>query len=229
MLLFNTDFLLDDPKGFAIFFAAVAIALVMGITFHEFSHAAAANVQGDLTATRLGRLSLNPRRHLDRAGTIMLVLVGFGWGKPVPVNVGNLRNGRLGMALVSFAGPAANLALALGVAMLFRIGLLDSGGVSRSALESFDPGAWASIVGRFAVQLNLVLAAFNLLPIPPLDGGGILAGIAPRQAFPIVRFVQRAGPFILLLLIVWSFVGDRSPLGMIFGPIADVSDALIGR
>ena len=229
MLLFNTDFLLDDPKGFAIFFAAVAIALVMGITFHEFSHAAAANVQGDLTATRLGRLSLNPRRHLDRAGTIMLVLVGFGWGKPVPVNVGNLRNGRLGMALVSFAGPAANLALALGVAMLFRIGLLDSGGVSRSALESFDPGAWASIVGRFAVQLNLVLAAFNLLPIPPLDGGGILAGIAPRQAFPIVRFVQRAGPFILLLLIVWSFVGDRSPLGMIFAPIADLSDALIGR
>lgn len=229
MLLFNTDILLRDPAGFAIFFGAAAIALVIGITFHEFSHAAAANVQGDLTATRLGRLTLDPRKHLDRAGTILIVLVGFGWGKPVPVNVASLRSGRFGMALVSAAGPAANVVVAVAIAMLFRVGLLDVDGGTRSALESFSPMAWASLIGLLAIQLNLVLAVFNLLPIPPLDGGGILAGIAPRQAFPIVRTIQRVGPFVLLLLIASSFLTDWNLLSPIFSPIRAVSAALIGR
>ena len=186
MLLANSDLLLDAPRAFFVWMSAVSAALLIGVTFHEFSHAFAANRQGDLTATRLGRLTLNPKAHLDPAGTVMLFIVGFGWGKPVPVDPRRLKSGRLGMAIVSAAGPAANVVLALAFALLFQSGLLEPSNFNRSALGAIDVLGWLTLVATLSVLLNLILAVFNLLPVPPLDGGGILAGIAPRVLLPAV-------------------------------------------
>ena len=123
MLLFNVDWILNDPFGFFLFFSSIAVALVIALTVHEFSHAATANLQGDLTATRLGRLTLNPKAHLDPTGTVMIALIGFGWGRPVPVNPIRLRSGRRGMAIVAAAGPASNIAIAVTLAGMFQIGI----------------------------------------------------------------------------------------------------------
>lgn len=228
MLLFNTDLLLDDPFAFTVLIVSVVVALVIGITVHEFAHAAAATMRGDLTAQRLGRLTLNPKAHLSPAGSIMLLLVGFGWGKPVPVDLFRLRGGRRALAFVSAAGPASNVVLALSFALLFQIGLLSVDEISRSALESLSLRAWASIAGSYAVQLNLILAVFNLLPVPPLDGGGILAGIAPQGVLPAVQQIQKIGPMVLLALILSTYVTNLNILGTIFGPVLGLTDILIG-
>jgi Zn-dependent protease len=228
MLLFNADLLVDDPFAFTVLIVSVLFALLLGITVHEFSHAAAATLRGDITAQRLGRLTLNPKAHLSPAGTIMLLIVGFGWGKPVPVDIFQLRGGRRALAFVSAAGPASNVVLAFAIAALFQIGILSVDEISRSALESVNVRAWASIVGSYAVQLNLILAVFNLLPVPPLDGGGIIAGIAPRGALPAVRQLQRIGPMVLVAVLLSTYVTDLNILGSVFGPVIDLTDALIG-
>ena len=221
MLLANSDLLFDAPRAFFVWMSAVSAALLIGVTFHEFSHAFAANQQGDLTATRLGRLTLNPKAHLDPAGTVMLFIVGFGWGKPVPVDPRRLRSGRLGMAIVSAAGPAANVVLALAFALLFQSGLLEPSNFNRSALGAIDVLGWLTLVATLSVLLNLILAVFNLLPVPPLDGGGILAGIAPRALLPAVAKLQVIGPIVLLVVIGLSILTDYSPLSFIFGPVLD--------
>ena len=227
MLLAGINGLFDDPFRAFVWFVAIAASLVIAITFHEASHAATARSLGDDTAARLGRVSLNPRRHLDPAGTVMLLIAGFGWGKPVPVNPSRLRTGRTGMALVSAAGPMANVALALGFALLFRVGVLDSS-ITRDELQSLSLPAWASIIAWYGVALNLLLAVFNLLPLPPLDGGGIIQGIAPRSWHPAVVQLQRFGPVVLIGLIALTFATDINPLGFIFRPVYAVADALRG-
>ena len=223
MLLFNADLLLDDPMAFVVFMSAIAIALLVGITVHEASHAAAASYQGDQTAARLGRLTLNPAAHLDRAGTIMLLVVGVGWGKPVPVNPLRLRNGRRGMALVSFAGPASNVVLAFLFAALFQLGLVSLDDITRSALRSVTTGEWLALIAFFGVLLNLILAVFNLLPIPPLDGGGILAGLAPRQWLPAVAKLQQVGPLLLIGIIGTTYLTGTSVLSFIFDPVRELA------
>ncbi len=226
MLLATGGLLFDDPFAFVVLMVAVGTSLLIAITFHEFAHAYAANRQGDMTATRQGRLTLNPLAHLDPAGTILLLVAGFGWGKPVPVNPARLRSGRRGMALVSAAGPFANLVLALAFSALFQLGIVSFDGFTGSALRSLDPGAWLAIIASYAVLLNLILAAFNLLPIAPLDGGGILMGLAPRQWLPAVAKIQRFGPLVLILLIATTYLTDLNPLGVIFGPIRDLAFVL---
>ena len=226
MLIFNSGLLLDDPMAFAVFMSAIAIALLVGITFHEASHAFAASLQGDMTARRMGRLTLDPRAHLDRAGTIMLLLVGFGWGKPVPVNQLRLRNGRQGMAFVSAAGPASNLVLAFAFASLFQLGFLSADDPWR-ALLSFTLEGWITLICYLGVLLNVMLAVFNLLPIPPLDGGGILAGIAPRQWMPAVAALQRVGPLVLIGIIGTSLITRVSVLGFIFDPVIDLAATMV--
>ncbi len=226
MLLFNSNLLFSDPFRFFVDVVAVSTALLVGITFHEFAHAYAANRQGDLTATRMGRLTLNPKAHLDRAGTLMLLIAGFGWGKPVPVNPYALRSGRLGMAIVSVAGPVANLLLVVAFALLFQLGVLEAG-VSLTALRALDVTAWVTIIATYCVILNLILAVFNLLPIPPLDGGGILAGIAPRSWLPAVAKLQRIGPIALIVVIASSLLGVFSPLAYVFGPVLRLAHALL--
>ena len=217
MLIHNFDLLFNDPFAFTVLIGSVVLALVIGITVHEFAHAAAATMRGDTTAQRQGRLTLNPKAHLSPAGSIMILLVGFGWGRPVPVNIFDLRGGRRALAFVSAAGPVSNVVLALAFALLFQVGLL-----------SVDEISWASRYAHYAVQMNLLLAVFNLLPISPLDGGGILAGLAPRSALPVVRQFQKIGPVVLIVILLSSYVPNLNILGTIFAPVVDLAGILVG-
>lgn len=190
----------------------IAIALVVGITFHEFSHAFTADQLGDHRPRALGRVSLNPAAHIDPMGALVFLLAGFGWGKPVPVNVYALRPGRTGMAMVAGAGPIANVVVALLAAAAYRA--LDLVGTTGFVLD----------VAYYVVLYNLILAAFNLLPIPPLDGYNVaLAFVPPRMAFAI----QRYAPYGVIVLLLLVFL-PGSPLGAVFTWIASVSRALIG-
>lgn len=179
-------------------FLTFLIALLVAITIHEFSHAAMADHLGDPTPRINGRLTLNPLAHLDPIGTIMLFLFRFGWGKPVPIDPFNLRDPRRDQALISLAGPASNLLLAIAFALFIRligpIGLIET-----------------------TILLNIVLAIFNLLPIHPLDGFKIVHGLlSPNQAYQWEELAS-LGPLILFLLI-FPFFG-QSLISQILNPI----------
>ncbi len=190
----------------------IAVALVIGITFHEFSHAFTADQLGDHRPRALGRVSLSPTAHIDPVGAIVFVLAGFGWGKPVPVNVYALRPGRVGMAIVAAAGPIANVIVAVVAAVVFRV--MDIAGVGGFALE----------VMYYVVLYNLLLAVFNLLPIPPLDGYNVVLAFVPaRTAFTIQRYSQY-GVLLLLLLVLLP----GSPLGVMFDIVEAGTRILIG-
>jgi Zn-dependent protease len=191
----------------------IAPPILLALTFHEYAHAFVANRLGDDTAKQSGRLSLNPLRHLDPLGTIMIFLVHFGWAKPVPVNPYRLKNPKKDMLWISAAGPLANIALALASGILFRV-LVAAG-------ESPDR---TSIMGLFiygvlmSLQINLALAIFNILPIAPLDGSKILSGLLPAGFGKMFYFMERYGPFILLGLIIFGRVTGVSILGGIIWP-----------
>jgi Zn-dependent protease len=190
----------------------IGVALVVGITFHEFSHAFLADQLGDHRPRALGRVSLNPLRHLDPVGSLVFVLAGFGWGKPVPVNVYALRPGRIGMAVVAAGGPIANVIVAVAAAVVVR--LLDMGNTSGFAVE----------LALAIVLYNLLLAFFNLLPIPPLDGyNALLAFLPAKQAFT----VQRYAPYGVIILLLLVFI-PGSPLGILFDGVRAVTRLLIG-
>lgn len=174
--------------------AAWAAPVLIAITFHEAAHAYAAWKLGDDTAHRLGRVSFNPFRHIDLFGTVLLPAVLlltrapllFGWAKPVPVASRRLRRPRRDMMLVALAGPASNLALALVSALLMRVaGLLPE-------------AAWVTAMLQRSILINLVLAIFNMIPIPPLDGGRIVAGLLPPS---LARYLARLERYGLVLVI----------------------------
>jgi Zn-dependent protease len=199
----------ENPVGFIAF----VIAIVLGITVHEFMHAYAAHRLGDDTARLLGRLSLNPMAHLDPFGTLLIVLAGFGYGKPVPFNESRLRT-TLGVTFVAVAGPLANLALAA----LCAIPLRFSGG------SLIGGGAYAEILFAI-VTWNCVLAIFNLVPIPPLDGANVVYGLlSPRQQYSW-RTYQQYGPFLLLFILLLA-PGVLSTL--VFAPAAALRALLTG-
>jgi Zn-dependent protease len=171
----------------------VALVLIIALSLHEFGHALAADLQGDPTARNLGRLTVNPKAHLDPFGSLMIVLAGFGWGKPVPFNPARLRNQRFGSLIVGAAGPLMNIFLAFVAAILLRV-------LSPGA----GPGGFAA---GFLVQLlflNVLLAVFNLIPVPPLDGSRILSAVLPPSRQRIVYFLDRWGFVILLVLFVFG-------------------------
>jgi Zn-dependent protease len=181
--------------------AGIVLGMLAGITTHEFSHALVADQLGDHQPRALGRVSLNPLRHLDPLGTALLVLVGIGWGKPVSVNVAALRPGRAGMAFVAGAGPVANVMVALILALAYRA--FDFTGAGGAVLQLI----------YVATVVNLLLAILNLIPIPPLDGFSVLIALVPPRWEYSIRRYQGYGVVLLLLLLILP----NSPLGGILG------------
>ena len=216
------DVFRENPAAFFAYLVAIAIAMVTGIAFHEFSHAWAANELGDDTAARQGRLTLNPLAHLDPVGTVLLFVVGIGWGKPTPVNPYRFRSGvKRGNMLVALAGPLSNFAFAL-IASLPLI----FGWVEPIQFQFIEHASGSQIVGTFLfliAWLNVVLGVFNLIPIHPLDGFKVLLGILPDELSRPLASLSRWGPALLIGLIILGFVAPQySPIRWIFDSAADL-------
>lgn len=173
---------------------AFIIGLVSAISIHEAAHAFVAYRLGDPTAKLAGRLTLNPASHLDPIGTIALLLVGIGWGRPTPFDPFNLRNIKRDSALISFAGAASNFLLAIALSLPYIIAYF-SGNLSASINQIYD------LISPI-VEINIILGVFNLIPVHPLDGFKVLAGLLPRDWYRDFMATERYGIFILLFLLV---------------------------
>ncbi len=184
--------LFSDPATFIL----LVIPLLYSVIIHEMAHGWVADKMGDSTARWLGRLSFNPMRHLDPIGTIMLFVFGFGWAKPVPVNFNNLRNYRRGLIFVSAAGIVANILLAF-LAMLV---------LSTVHFSLFSPMSRGL---QYLAQINIMLASFNLIPIPPLDGSKILMGFSSRNFQYTLARLEPYGFFVIIALL---YLGVLDPL-----------------
>ena len=198
------------------------VILIVSLSVHEAAHAWAADRLGDPTARLLGRLTLNPLAHIDWIGTVLFPLIaivsGFpliGWAKPVPVNWGHLRAPRRDFALVALAGPVSNVLLAVAGAVVLqgiRIG---------EAPGAFAPLSLSVLLVAQFIQLNLFLAVFNMLPVPPLDGGNVLAGLVPEG---VARLIDRIRPFGILILYAQMFSGV---LSVLYRPISAIVTRLL--
>ena len=180
--------------------------LLFALVFHEFSHGWVANKLGDPTAKYSGRLTLNPIAHLDLFGSLMILFVGFGWAKPVPVDSRYLANPRTDMMKIAFAGPASNLLLAFIAGSLIRL--------------SGNMGVLSSMLIMF-VQINIMLAVFNMIPIPPLDGSQIFSGLMIRHNPDLVVKLQIYGPQILMGLILFGMLTSVSPIWWLMSPFVN--------
>jgi len=209
--------LFSNPAQLVFFLVAILIAL----SVHEFAHAYAAYISGDMTAKMMGRLTLNPLKHLDPIGIIVFLLVGFGWGKPVPYNPNQLRNGRWGEFLVAFAGPFSNIITAFIFALPGRIYFMQTG-------QPLEGGIFAFL--SFVVLINLVLAVFNLLPIPPLDGYKIFYLVVDGLSRGRINlsWYERNGPILLLFLIFLDRLMGMNILGRMMEPLLVLFNWFVG-
>jgi Zn-dependent protease len=186
------NLLIKDPLAFFL----ITIPLLYSVIFHELAHGWAAYLLGDPTAKSMGRLSLNPLKHLDPMGTVMLFIFGFGWAKPVPVNFNRLLDRHKGMILVSSAGIITNMLLAFCALFLTR-------------LLSLSPSSMPAVLLSYLAQINIILAAFNLIPLPPLDGSKILMGFASPSVQNFLFRIERYGFFIIIALL---YLGVLNPV-----------------
>ncbi len=194
-----------------------ALPIVFAITIHEAAHGWVANRLGDPTARMLGRLSLNPLRHIDPLGTVVVPLVSlllggilFGWAKPVPITAQNFRDPRRGMALVAVAGPASNLLMAIFWAAVIKLAITIGPEMRSISLPLV-------YMGRFGIIINLVLMWLNMLPLPPLDGGRVLSGLVSGPMSAKLDRIEPYGLFIVLALLFIP-IGGQPLLGLILGP-----------
>ncbi|MCK5913947.1 MAG: site-2 protease family protein [Desulfuromusa sp.] len=190
--------------------AIMLVPALLAIILHEVAHGYIAERFGDPTARLLGRLTMNPLKHLDPIGTIAIFIFGFGWARPVPVNPGNFRRPRRDMIWVALAGPTTNLLLAALSALLLRgLGMLDlsSLGGSDIYVQFVTP---VKMMAGFSLYINVLLGVFNLIPVPPLDGGRILTGILPERQAALVSRLEPFGFILILFLVfftdVWSLL-----------------------
>ena len=200
-------------NGQVLLFAIIIVAIIFSLTLHEFGHACSAKLLGDDTAQRMGRLTLNPVPHIDPVGLLMVVIVGFGWAKPVPINPRNMRIPWAGAA-VALAGPLMNLLLAFIAINLYAWGVKTG---------SFTLTESSVLALSILAQINLLLMLFNLIPLGPLDGHYILSWLLPRNlGLRYDYFNDRYGSYVFLALILLSFVGVP-----IFTLLMSFSSALI--
>ena len=184
---------------------------MFALSFHEFAHAWMAEKCGDSTAARMGRLTLNPMAHLDMMGSLMILFVGFGWAKPVPVDPRYFSDPKRQMLWVALAGPGANMILA------FFSGILIIGFSSSNFMFNSN----TAIIGNmlvYSLQINLALAVFNLLPIPPLDGSKILRGLLPYEYEHIAVQMEQYGPWVLMSIILFGMMTGVSLFWIFIGP-----------
>lgn len=207
------DLLRTDPLVFVL----LAVSLLGAIALHEYAHALAADFQGDRMPRAMGRLTLNPLRHLDPLGTIAIFLVGFGWGKPVEFRPQALSSKRFGPALVALAGPMMNMALAIGGALVLGV-------LVRMDPPLGGPSVVQSFIGLF-VSINVVLAVFNLIPLPPLDGSRLLTIFLPPNKQNVIYFLDQYGFLILLALV---FLGGLAFLSPIIDSVSSAVFSLAG-
>jgi Zn-dependent protease len=222
------DLLDVDPQAFIVLVGAVVSALLLGFTFHEFSHALAATRLGDPTPRYRGRLTLNPLAHLDPAGTVLLFLAGFGWGKPVPVNPSLMRGDpKTNMAITAAAGPLSNLVVAGVAGLAIKLDIVpwrSPFNVPHLASWTFDDylGLYLSSIVIFGV----ILAVFNLIPLFPLDGFSVAVGVLPGDLSRAFEELRAWGPGILFLLLAMPFVfGGR--FGLLFQIMAPAVNGLV--
>ena len=180
--------------------------LLFALVFHEFSHGWVANKLGDPTAKYAGRLTLNPIAHLDMMGSLMILFVGFGWAKPVPVESRYLASPRTDMMKIAFAGPASNLLLAFVAGLFIRF--------------TGNLGSLSTMLMMFT-QINIMLAVFNMIPIPPLDGSQIFSGLMIRKNPDLVVKLQIYGPQILMGLILFGMFTSISPIWLLMSPFVN--------
>jgi Zn-dependent protease len=210
-----------DLASFLTIISIAAIPVVFAITVHEVAHGWVARHFGDRTAEAQGRLSLNPIRHIDPIGTVLvpavMLWIGgflFGWAKPVPVDPRYMRSPRNNMVWVSAAGPGANLMMAIIWAFLMMLSQKLSLGM---------PGQWLEQMAGVGIMINVTLAVFNMLPIPPLDGGQVLTNLLPRGS--ISSFLERIAPYGLFIVLALIFSKLLWPL--VSGPIAFLESLLV--
>jgi len=190
----------QDPIATTLFIGIIIIAIVVAVTIHEFSHAIVADQLGDFTARKLGRLTLKPSAHLDPMGSIIFLVAGFGWGKPVPVVQNNIKklNPQIGLALISLVGPGSNFIFSLLLAILIRFELIPNSVLNIDLVASFI---------FILINVNILLCVFNLLPLPPLDGFKVILGILPSRFSNSLSQMERYGaiPLFGMLILDMTF------------------------
>ena len=190
----------QDPIATALFIGIIIIAIVVAVTIHEFSHAIVADQLGDFTARKLGRVTLKPSAHLDPMGSIIFLVAGFGWGKPVPVVQNNIKklNPQIGLALISLVGPGSNFIFSLLLAILIRFELIPNSVLNIDLVASFI---------LILINVNILLCVFNLLPLPPLDGFKVILGILPSRFSNSLSQMERYGaiPLFGMLILDMTF------------------------
>ena len=198
--------------------------ILLALSFHEYAHGWMAYRLGDPTAKDEGRLTMNPLAHLDPLGTMMIIIVHFGWAKPVPVNPMNLRDPKKDMLWIALAGPVSNVIMAAGLGLILRIMIGMGMRVDGSFLGYFQYMLY------FAVMINLVLAIFNMIPIPPLDGSRILFGLLPTEYEESYLRFQQIGPMVLLGLVVINSYFGIPIFSLLITPFVSLFSSLfVGR
>ena len=218
--------LAENPMWAVVTVATFFLSIVIAITIHEFSHAWSAYLLGDNTAKSQGRLTLNPAAHLDPAGTALIIIAGFGWGKPTPVNPSYFRSGvQLGTAMVALAGPMSNTVIASILGILVKLGIVGFGAVGFSLFSGQNIIEY--LVGSI-IFINLLLAAFNLLPIAPLDGFKVVLGILPKAHALKWARLEPYGALMLLGIIALSFFAPAlSVLPLVIRPIVNILSLIV--